>query len=142
MRGLNEVVAFKRLADGYVFRAPSRWLFGRAEHYRVDAARKDGIAVAIAETRIRHASMVYVILAAAFAGLASAITFRNHLPAVAACQLVPQAAMWMLRALRKVSSGIFISARKTRPVSSEMRPMVVSRMARGCSKISLSMKCL
>jgi len=31
MRGLDEVVAFKRLADGYVFRAPSRWLFGGAE---------------------------------------------------------------------------------------------------------------
>jgi len=83
MRGLDEVVAFKRLADGYVFRAPSRWLLGRAEHYRVDAARKGEIAVALAEMRIRRASAVYVVLAATFAGLISAIAFPHHLPAVA-----------------------------------------------------------
>src|SRR5271166_4351342 len=35
-----------------------------------------------------------------------------------------------------------ISSRKTLPVSRETRPNVVSRTARGCSKISLSMKCL
>ena len=83
MRGLDEVVAFKRLADGYVFRAPSRWLLGRAEHYRVDAARKGEIAVALAEMRIRRASAVYVVLAATFAGLISAIAFPHHLPEVA-----------------------------------------------------------
>ena len=84
MRALDEVVAFKRLADGYVFRAPSRWPFGRAEHYRVDAARKDEIAVALAEMRIRRASAVYVVLAATFAGFISTIAFPHHLPAVAA----------------------------------------------------------
>ena len=39
-------------------------------------------------------------------------------------------------------SVIFISPRKTLPESSETRPSVVSGMARGCSHISLSMKCL
>jgi hypothetical protein len=61
----------------------------------------------------------------------------------AACQLVPQAAMLMLVICGEFSSGsIFISLRKTWPESSETRPRVVSRMARGCSQISLSMKCL
>ena len=37
---------------------------------------------------------------------------------------------------------ISISSRKMRPVSWPTRPSRVSRTARGCSKISLSMKCL
>ena len=40
-------------------------------------------------------------------------------------------------------SGVMcMSGRKTWPVSRETRPRVVSRTARGCSLISLSMKCL
>ncbi len=65
-----------------------------------------------------------------------------YLPASAACQLVPQAAMLMLDAAASSSSLISISPRKTLPESSETRPSVVSVMARGCSQISLSMKCL
>ena len=40
------------------------------------------------------------------------------------------------------ASVIFISSRNTLPVSCETRPRIVSRAAVGCSKISLSMKCL
>ena len=99
--GLDEAFAFKRLADGYVFRAPSRSLFGRPEHYRVDAARKDTIAVALAEMRIRRASMVIVALAAAFAWLISAITFRNQLPAVVASGAVFAVLLVVITRLRE-----------------------------------------
>ncbi len=50
--------------------------------------------------------------------------------------------MVIWEALRRSASVMSMSPRWTRPVSREMRPRVVSRMARGCSLISLSMKCL
>ena len=65
-----------------------------------------------------------------------------NLPARAACQLVPQAMIFTCRKLANSSGRISISSRKMRPVSWPTRPSVVSRTARGCSKISLSMKCL
>ena len=65
-----------------------------------------------------------------------------YLPVSAACQLVPQAAMLMLVALASSLSLNFISPRNTLPESSETLPSVVSVTARGCSQISLSMKCL
>ena len=43
---------------------------------------------------------------------------------------------------RSTSSGISISCRNTLPLSTEARPRTVSFTAQGCSKISLSMKCL
>ena len=65
-----------------------------------------------------------------------------NLPARPACQEVPQAAMVIWLAWRSSSWEMSRSGRKTLPVSRETRPRVVSRMARGCSLISLSMKCL
>ena len=65
-----------------------------------------------------------------------------NLPACPACQLVPQAAMLIFCAALNSASLISISSRKTWPVSCEIRPSMVSRTARGCSWISLSMKCL
>ena len=43
---------------------------------------------------------------------------------------------------RSAWSGISISCRNTFPLSSDARPSTVSFTAQGCSKISLSMKCL
>src|ERR1019366_5289271 len=60
-----------------------------------------------------------------------------NLPARPACHEVPQAAMVIWVAARRSASVMVMSGRKTRPVSGETRPRMVSRMARGCSWISL-----
>jgi hypothetical protein len=39
LNGADERAAFKRSANGYVFRAPRPWLIGPARHYLVDEAR-------------------------------------------------------------------------------------------------------
>ena len=65
-----------------------------------------------------------------------------NLPTSAACQDVPQASSVILSIDVSSASEIAISFRWTCPVSSEARPSTVSRTADGCSKISLSMKCL
>ena len=60
----------------------------------------------------------------------------------AACQLVPQAAMLMLGGASEFVVADLHFAEEDSAGSSETRPRVVSRTARGCSQISLSMKCL
>ena len=65
-----------------------------------------------------------------------------NLPASAACQLVPQAMILIDVNSRNCFGEMSISSRKMRPLSWPTRPSSVSRTARGCSKISLSMKCL
>src|ERR1039457_3131318 len=64
-----------------------------------------------------------------------------NLPDRAACQLVPQAMIFTCLKPANSAGVISISSRKMWPVSWATRPRVVSRTARGCSKISLSMKC-
>ena len=39
-RAQIEAVSFKPVDDGFIYRAPNPWLFGHADHYRVDAAQK------------------------------------------------------------------------------------------------------
>lgn len=79
LNGADERVAFKRTADGYVFRAPSRWLIGPARHYLVDGARKDEIVGALADLREQGARAVIVAVVAMMAGLVMLIHFRAHL---------------------------------------------------------------
>src|ERR1017187_5086547 len=63
-----------------------------------------------------------------------------NLPERPACQLVPQAMIFTCLKAANSAGAMSISSRKMRPVSWPTRPRVVSRTARGCSKISLSMK--
>jgi hypothetical protein len=79
LNGADERVAFKRTADGYVFRAPSRWLIGPARHYLVDGARKDEIVLALADLRQQGARALIVAVVAMMAGLLMAIHFRAHM---------------------------------------------------------------
>jgi hypothetical protein len=79
LNGADERVAFKRTADGYVFRAPSRWLIGPARHYLVDGARKDEIVGALADLREQGARALIVAVVAMMAGLVMLIHFRTHL---------------------------------------------------------------
>ena len=55
---------------------------------------------------------------------------------------VPHATIRTLLKFLNSCVEMSISSRKMRPDSWPTRPNVVSRTARGCSKISLSMKCL
>jgi hypothetical protein len=84
LSGLDERAAFKRTANGYVFRAPSRWLIGPARHYLVDEARKDEIVCALSDIRAQRANMLILVLAAALVGLMVSIGFRDHLVPAAA----------------------------------------------------------
>ena len=65
-----------------------------------------------------------------------------NFPTSAECHDVPHARITTRSMLRRTSSGISISCRKTWPLSTDARPSTVSLTAHGCSKISLSMKCL
>src|SRR5208337_2944223 len=65
-----------------------------------------------------------------------------NFPASPACQLVPQATMRTFWKSRNCCSEICMSSRNTLPLSCDIRPRSVSRMARGCSKISFCIKCL
>jgi hypothetical protein len=84
LSGLDERAAFKRTADGYVFRAPTPWLIGPARHYLVDEATKDEIACALSDIRTQRANMLILVLAAALVGLVVSIGFRDHLLPAAA----------------------------------------------------------
>ena len=39
-----EALVFKKVAGGYVYRAPNPWLFGKGRHYLVSEAQKEKIA--------------------------------------------------------------------------------------------------
>src|SRR6202040_113302 len=39
-----EALVFKKVAGGYVYRAPNPWLFGKGRHYLVSEAQKEEIA--------------------------------------------------------------------------------------------------
>ena len=79
LNGADERVAFKRTSDGYVFRAPSRWLIGPARHYLLDAARKDEIVRALADLREQGARALIVAVVAMMVALMMLIHFRAHL---------------------------------------------------------------
>ncbi len=65
-----------------------------------------------------------------------------NLPTVAACQEVPQPTITTF-SMPLISAGVKLHpSRKTLPFSSSILPLKVSIIARGCSKISLSIKCL
>jgi hypothetical protein len=46
----REALMFKKVPDGYVFRAPNQWVFGRTRHYLVTEAQKAQL-LAIVTTR-------------------------------------------------------------------------------------------
>ena len=37
----REALMFKKVPDGFVFRAPNRWVFGRARFYLVNEAERE-----------------------------------------------------------------------------------------------------
>jgi hypothetical protein len=101
--GLDERVAFKRIANGYVFRAPSRWLIGPAQHYLMDAAHKDEIVTALCQIRLQRARVFVMILGAAFVGLVASIKFPDHLLLVVICGIALLIPLVMLARFRQLS---------------------------------------
>ncbi len=57
----REAIMFKKVPDGYVFRAPNPWVFGRTRFYLVDEARK---AQLLAIVTARSQAVFWVVLVA------------------------------------------------------------------------------
>jgi hypothetical protein len=51
VRTTIESINFKQVPDGYVYRAPSRWLFGPARHYLANEAQKAAIVAVLTPRR-------------------------------------------------------------------------------------------
>ena len=66
----NSLLYFKRVPEGFVFRAPNPWIFGPADHYLVSETQRDAIAAILLPQRPRHAAAKLVAFALALsAGL-------------------------------------------------------------------------
>jgi hypothetical protein len=64
---------FKRVPDGFIFRAPNPWMFGRARHYLVNEAQKAAIAARATGVGRRGLLLAFLIWLAAFAGIVVAL---------------------------------------------------------------------
>jgi hypothetical protein len=103
LNGLDERAAFKRTTNGYVFRAPSRWLIGPARHYQVDEARKDEIVCALSQIRVQRSHLMIFVVAAALVGLVMSINFRDHLLLAGACGFALLVAFVAVAAFRQLA---------------------------------------
>ena len=66
----SNLLYFKRVPEGFVFRAPNPWIFGPADHYLVSETQRDAIAAILLPQRPRHAAAKHVAFALALsAGL-------------------------------------------------------------------------
>ena len=66
----SSLLYFKRVPEGFVFRAPNPWIFGPADHYLVSETQRDAIAAILLPQRPRHAAAKLVAFALALsAGL-------------------------------------------------------------------------
>ena len=66
----SNLLYFKRVPEGFVFRAPNPWIFGAADHYLVSETQRDAIAAILLPQRPRHAVAKLVAFALALsAGL-------------------------------------------------------------------------
>lgn len=78
----NSVLFFKQVPEGYVFRAPNPWLFGRADHYLVSEAQRDEIGAILFPRRPARALALYLaiwigIALTLLAGLAGIVYFAS-----------------------------------------------------------------
>jgi hypothetical protein len=74
MTDAREALSFKKVEDGYVFRAPNPWVFGRARYFLVDEAQK---AQLLAAMTARSQLMTGVVL-----GIAFAVTYGASVAAI------------------------------------------------------------
>jgi hypothetical protein len=68
-RDMIEATRFKPAAGGFVFRMPSIWMFGRAEHYLVSEAQKAELLSILAPRRPVLRVLVILLLIALAAGV-------------------------------------------------------------------------
>jgi hypothetical protein len=68
-----EAAVFKRVPDGFIFRAPNPWMFGRARHYLVNEAQKAEIAARATGAGRRGLLLAFLIWLAVFAGIVVAL---------------------------------------------------------------------
>ena len=71
-----EQVAFKPVADGYVYRAPSLWLFGPGRYYRVNEDQKAELTVH--HSRIMRLTFWMIVIAAGIGAPLAGAFFADH----------------------------------------------------------------
>jgi hypothetical protein len=108
---------FKRVPDGFIFRAPNPWMFGRARHYLVNEAQKAEIAARATGVGRRGLLLAFLIWLAAFAGIVAALalltghddpTFADAVILVvcAVASLLVGLNVWYLWVLRPFIAGL------------------------------------
>jgi hypothetical protein len=69
-----EASTFRPVEDGFVFRTPNPWLFGRARHYRASEAQKNEIIALVRRARKRSLPLVLLLWGVVVAALVAAAT--------------------------------------------------------------------
>src|SRR5436309_8356401 len=101
--GMQEL-SFKPVTGGYLYRAPSPWLFGPAQHYVVTEEQKAALAMQH-RAILQQAFWLIVVMGALAAPLASLFPPAQGIPFIAASMLIGLAIGLVLNALliRKVN---------------------------------------
>jgi len=95
--GMQEL-SFKPVAGGYLYRAPSPWLFGPAPHYIVTEEQKAALAMKH-RAMLRQAFWLIIVMGAFAAPLASLFPPTQGIPFIAASMLIGLAIGLFLNAL-------------------------------------------
>jgi hypothetical protein len=95
--GMQEL-SFKPVTGGYLYRAPSPWLFGPAPHYIVTEEQKAALAIQH-RAMLRQAFWLIVVMGALAAPLAGLFLPTQGIPFIAASMLIGLAIGLFLNAL-------------------------------------------
>ena len=78
MTDCREIIWFKQVPEGYVFRAPNRWVFGRARYFLVDEAQKAQLlATLTARSQFATAMIFWIGFLVLFAASVAALAFLS-----------------------------------------------------------------
>ena len=78
MTDCREIIWFKQVPKGYVFRAPNPWIFGRARYFLVDEAQKAQLlATLTARSQIATAMIFWIGFLALFAASVAALALLS-----------------------------------------------------------------
>jgi hypothetical protein len=115
----REAIMFKKVQDGYVFRAPNPFVFGRARFYLVNQAQKTRLlAIITARSQAVFWVVLVVSIAASTAGLAYGTGHDNPTTAdvVIMMALIP---LWIYAALLV---SVHPTARRLQPLLAGLQP--------------------
>jgi hypothetical protein len=78
MTDCREIIWFKQAPEGYVFRAPNRWVFGRARYFLVNEAQKAQLlATLTARSQFATAMIFWIGFLVLFAASVAALAFLS-----------------------------------------------------------------